>query len=312
VIVCPDEGQEYCGQDAQFGWDVVNDEEVRFIRDVSSEDFPIVIDNVTTLMWQGCAAGMTGASCSVDDPDVDGISEMLSTWVLAFIYCDNLGWGGYTDWRLPDPYELESIVDADSCEPAIDVTAFPATPLNWFWSSATDEWDIDYAMAMNYSYGFLMSDDKSNINLVRCVRGGLSPSAGCSRSISVVDQPTVTDMTAGLVWQGCTAGMTGNDCSDGTAGIYIWKKALSYCENLEWGGWDDWRLPDRTELQSIIGRSRSTPSFNGMVFPETPPSSFWSSSSLVGFGSAAWSVSFENGTIMYHDKASFFHVRCVR
>jgi len=36
-----------------------------------------------------------------------------------------------------------------------------------------------------------------------------------------------------------------------------WENALSYAENLELGGYEDWRLPNAKELQSIIEYTRS-------------------------------------------------------
>ena len=35
-----------------------------------------------------------------------------------------------------------------------------------------------------------------------------------------------------------------------------WQAALSYCENLERGGTDDWRLPNIRELESLVDEDR--------------------------------------------------------
>jgi hypothetical protein len=37
---------------------------------------------------------------------------------------------------------------------------------------------------------------------------------------------------------------------------FNWEGALSYCENLDAAGYDDWRLPDAKELQSIVDYTR--------------------------------------------------------
>jgi hypothetical protein len=57
---------------------------------------------------------------------------------------------------------------------------------------------------------------------------------------------TVTDHATGLMWQQADSG-SGMD----------WRQALAYAENLELGGYRDWRLPNAKELQSLVDYSRS-------------------------------------------------------
>lgn len=57
---------------------------------------------------------------------------------------------------------------------------------------------------------------------------------------------TVTDLNTGLMWQ---------QADDGTA--RNWEDALAFAEDLELAGYDDWRLPDAHELQSIVDYNRS-------------------------------------------------------
>lgn len=53
---------------------------------------------------------------------------------------------------------------------------------------------------------------------------------------------TVTDLLTGLMWT-----------QDGDASTYIdWEPALTYCNNLDHAGYDDWRLPNIKELQSLV------------------------------------------------------------
>jgi hypothetical protein len=53
-----------------------------------------------------------------------------------------------------------------------------------------------------------------------------------------------------------------------------WEGALSYCENLEAAGYDDWRLPDAKELQSIVDYSR-IPAIDPVFTLTDPESWFW-------------------------------------
>jgi len=41
-----------------------------------------------------------------------------------------------------------------------------------------------------------------------------------------------------------------------------WCDALAYCENLDFAGHDDWRLPNVRELQSIVDYGRFNPSID--------------------------------------------------
>ncbi|MBT3260473.1 MAG: DUF1566 domain-containing protein, partial [Deltaproteobacteria bacterium] len=57
---------------------------------------------------------------------------------------------------------------------------------------------------------------------------------------------TITDNATGLMWQQDDSGTGLN-----------WGDSLAYCENLSSAGYDDWRLPNAKELQSIVDYSRS-------------------------------------------------------
>jgi hypothetical protein len=117
-----------------------------------------VTDSVANLMWQ------------------DGIWATASTitWDAALAYCENLSHGGYTDWKLPDIRELESLVDTGSYGPAIDAAAFDdQTNIDEvFWSSTTNGLAQD-AWAINFNTGAMGSGTKASMGLklyVRCVR----------------------------------------------------------------------------------------------------------------------------------------------
>jgi len=100
---------------------------------------------------------------------------------------------------------------------------------------------------------------------------------------------TVSDTETGLMWQ------------QAEAGSMNWEEALNYCENLvlPTGGYDDWRLPDRNELQSLIDYDYYDPAiFNHNVngenkyFPGVLSSYYWSSTTYAYNTSYAWRVPF--------------------
>ncbi len=138
---------------------------MRFSLDTSTANQPLVTDNVTGLRWQGCALGYSGDSC-----DTTG-SPTEFTWADALAGCESLSWGGYTDWRLPNKKELRSIVDNRENNPAIDTTAFPATPSDSFWTSSFHV-TTSYAFCVRFYSGDVSDSFRSGSLFVRCVRGG--------------------------------------------------------------------------------------------------------------------------------------------
>lgn len=122
---------------------------------------------------------------------------------------------------------------------------------------------------------------------------------------------TVTDSNTGLIWQKCSNGLSGTDCSTGTVASDTWVNALSYCEGLSLGGRTDWRLPSINELRSIVDTGNYLPAINAGFFPNTT-TRYWSSSVYVSDTTSAWIVDFNHGSVSYNVKSlSTIYVRCV-
>ena len=75
----------------------------------------------------------------------------------------------------------------------------------------------------------------------------------------------VKDTVSGLVW-----------AADYNGALY-WTLALSYCNNLDYAGHTDWRLPNKNELLSLVNYKKYSPASD---FPEIPLETFWSSSAF--------------------------------
>lgn len=117
----------------------------------------------------------------------------------------------------------------------------------------------------------------------------------------------VTDMSTGLMWEIKTDDGSPQDKDN----LYTWQEALSYCENLNLAGCDDWRLPNRNELQSIVDYGRRDPSINS-IFPNTVSAHYWSSTSNVSSPNNAWLVNFYFGFVESGSKSNNSYVRAVR
>ncbi len=296
---------DFCGQDAQYGWDTTHDASERFARDTSMTDHPVVTDEVTGLVWQGCAGGLSGDSCGAG-------SEATYTWTDALVYCDELSWAGHDDWRLPDEHELISIIDSDMNFPSIDDTAFPATPANNFWSSSSCAYNGSNAWFVTFYYGYMYDIDKTSGGHARCVRSGPMQARRFEPS-SISGDLVVEDTLTGLVWQGCPRGLSGDGCEIGAVVGDDWSGSLSYCEGLDWGGETDWRLPNKNELMSIVSHRVNDPAIDDAAFPGTPASHyFWSSSYYANNTSHAWGLDFYFGKVNFLGKTTEYYSRCVR
>jgi len=130
------------------------------------------------------------------------------------------------------------------------------------------------------------------------------------RNLSYTDNGdgTISDNVTGLMWvqdgnsSGCNNGVELN-----------WQDAINYCDNLNYAGYSDWRLPKFRELNSIVDTARYDPSINP-VFINTAGTEghYWSSTTYAGDTSNAYYVDFGYGRSSYTTNTYAYHVRCVR
>lgn len=122
---------------------------------------------------------------------------------------------------------------------------------------------------------------------------------------------TVDETITGLLWQKCSLGESGANCSTGSASSLVWSGAASACTNLNLMG-TGWRLPTGHELTQLVDFGSSTTSINAAVFPGTNPAPYWTSTPHATQSAWAWYVSFSQGNTWVHDKTETYKVRCVR
>ena len=259
-ILCPAEGEDFFGQDAQYarlGYCVPQS----FSIDETVPDEPVVIDNNTGNMWQR---------------KIPPVEELY--YEEAYRYCEDLTYGGYDDWRLPSMEDLMTIADYGKYDPAADTEYFPDSGSFWtstrvnniYYSGYGDlaYYDKDctifnftepstsvvttyseelggFSEAKNYPYSFN----------IRCIRVGNFPASKYHFISETFGENLMWNNHNNLIFAK-------------TNEKYTWKEALKYCSELDYAGISNWRLPNIKEL--------TLNSFGGARTSTTKPADFTS------------------------------------
>lgn len=285
-IVCQESGERYFGQDSQYIEKCIPKSYT--VSGSSGND--IVTDNNTGLIWQRTLPEIYNG-CTAGDP----VGSMC-TWQEAINYCSDLNYGGFDDWRLPERKALASITDYGKSDPSIDSDVFLDTPVSWFLSSLSFVVDSASVWSVYSGVGTVDTRKNTDATYVRCVRGFSIPESSFNE-YAIEWKIVVKDMTTKLEW-------AKEDISGGT-----WEAVLNYCENLEYAGYKDWRLPNINELSTLFYDRAYEPA---SYFPGMYSDYFWSSSSAVSANHAAWRVNFFAGGVDLGGKEEKFYAICVR
>ncbi len=127
------------------------------------------------------------------------------------------------------------------------------------------------------------------------------------------DTQTVTDNVTKLVWQiGIPTSYPSCDTEEGAA-FCTRQDAIAYCDDLTYGGYDDWRLPTLIELVSLFHSERgdNQAGIDVDYFGDTDNFLFVSSSIQADAPSAVWKVNYWQRRTYSYD-VPYGRVRCVR
>ncbi len=228
AISCPESGEAFYGQDAQYAGNQFN---------YTDNRDGTITDNVTGLTWQ-----QTPANIGLNYEEAQA-------------YCESLELGGHVDWRMPTTKELFSISNFSQGWPYLDTSVFDIAGISvskdeQYWTEAyvgtTVEGGANAAFGVNHGTGHIKAYPAGVSgpmgNYVRAVRGN---TYGVNDFVDN-DDGTITDNATGLMWQQADSG-SGMD----------WEAALAYAESATTADYDDWRLPNVKELQSIVDYTRS-------------------------------------------------------
>ena len=114
---------------------------------------------------------------------------------------------------------------------------------------------------------------------------------------------TVLDDATGLEWEQKSS----------TTDKMTWEAALTLCEERNYGGHSDWRLPNVNELPTIVDDRRSAPPINTTYFVDFAPARYWTSTTNPKSSGTAYIVDFDTtGAVDYEPKSNTQRVLCVR
>jgi len=265
------------------------------------------------------------------------------TWFQALGYVAGMDAGtyanfGYTDWRLPNVNELESLVNSNQAGNSawLMTQGFTNVKTLYYWSSTSYAY---YATGMAWIVGMwtgpVYAGSKYQGGYVWPVRSGQCgsfvdsviclPQTGQKVSYAPGDDgdlekgvvwptprfadrgnDTVTDNLTGLIWTKDANAPGPGDCDPGT--VKTWQQALDYVaclNNSSYLGYTDWRLPNRTELHSLTDYSqynRALPA--GNPFTNLKAGNYWTSTSNSYYTNSAWAVIMTVGYVYDYVKSS--------
>ncbi|MBF0376826.1 MAG: DUF1566 domain-containing protein [Desulfamplus sp.] len=262
-ITCPLSGTSFYGQDSQ------NKGNTPSYKDNGDGT---ITDNVTGLMWQKSADINNDGLINADDK---------MTYSEAVDGANSLNLAGYTDWRLPTIKELYSLIvfsglDVSGYEGDDESTLVPFIDTNYFDFGYGDESageriiDAQYASSTLYvSTTMKGSATMFGVNFAdgRIKGYGIDPMPGQTNgktfyvkyvrgtsnygvnSFNNNGNGTITDKSTGLMWS-----------QDDSGEALTWEDGLAWVQQKnseKYLGYNDWRLPNAKELQTIVDYTRS-------------------------------------------------------
>jgi hypothetical protein len=235
-----------------------------------------VTDTVTGLLWDRCSLWQTGNDCSGGSTNTFTWANALGVAVIANGMNSGAGYKGYTDWRLPNKNELESLVDRSRIDPAIDFATFPNTLLNYYWTSTHYIQSTPWAWFVHFSHGQTYGNLKDNVYYVRLVRSGQSFDALTDVNINAdiatatVTNPDYSQYVPGGGQTPYTYGkysFTLNTCQKNPPPLYNGKTILAFLN--PWSATT--AMTDRNagqfKVNAVVNRRVASPAAVGSVVP---------------------------------------------
>lgn len=89
-----------------------------------------------------------------------------------------------------------------------------------------------------------------------------------------------------------------------------WLDAKNYCEKLFANGYENWHLPTKKQLESIVDKSNMPSIKEG--FKNVAPKGYWTNDEVDLKDGYVWAIYFNHGGEVWELKTDTNYVRCVR
>jgi hypothetical protein len=278
-----------------------------------------ITDNLTGLMWIKDLNMINGGQNTIRQNGVDLINEANKTRK----FC------GHDDWYLPTVNELLTLISYNQSDPAswlnMPVQGFSHVKSEFYWSSTSPAGQtLTRGWHVNFDSGVLANNVNTNNAYIWPVRRTFSapaktPVTGETNSVvlgsasgeswpqprfivgneSGASANCVTDKLTGLMWVRHLNTVKINGTKNGES--TTWQNAIISVENANYCGYTDWRLPNITELKSLInyGQGNSVTWLNTQGFDSVPTANYYWSSTRLALSTAnlAWGVDMRYGSL---------------
>ena len=132
-----------------------------------------VLDNNTGLMWSRYVSASVGPASDGLLPWTTTGADETAEGIFPYAAAANAAsLAGYTDWRIPNIYELSSIHDYQAATAIPDSSAFPSFPLSAVYTSTTRPDSTTRALCIDGTNGLSSGSLKTDTKLALLVRGG--------------------------------------------------------------------------------------------------------------------------------------------
>jgi hypothetical protein len=234
-------------------------------------DGEIVLDNNTKLMWErnlnwkwGEVVPPKGAWRPQDVFPYKNGEPRRRPYHEGVQYCKGLKLGGFDDWRMANAKEGQTIAHYAAARPAIHMKyfldVFPGLPgygdrgKGGMWTGPIAPDHNNSAWHLGFIDGHSMGYPRGGYKTTRCVRADNNGGYFLPDFVNNGDE-TITDKFTGIQWM-----------QKASKDKMSWEEALQYCEDLQFAGQKDWKLPGNKELGSIVDLKKQKPAIDTRFF----------------------------------------------
>ncbi len=289
-VTCQKPGENLYGQDGVYAPSAG-----RGFQNIYIGDKNFVWDPLTEILWY-----KTSSENELSYSEAESFCEVLN----------DRNEGEKDNWRLPSFHELVSIVHFDVAlnEPMVDGFYFPFIKAEKYWTGTSlGQGKNRHYVDFSGRDQFYVSDSEVRSHYTVCVSSDHEYDNDRRldrwKETNIDTDTVVKDLLTGFVWL-----KTPNYTS------FLWEEALHYCENLVYAGFNDWRLPNVNELQSLATYGKNYE--HQTTFPGMGTPFLWSSTTNANDIKNAWVVELKYGILkpeLSKDKnQNLIYTTCIR